>query len=95
MKNLLDKLKSIGGSIVCSSSCSQLELALASESGRFFVDEEGYGFVYRPPTIDKDKIVNEVAELYFEKLEALYGADGLKEHKLLYKTQIERIIKQI
>lgn len=36
-----------GGAIVCSAACSPMELAFARSEGRFFVDENGYGFVLR------------------------------------------------
>lgn len=36
-----------GGSLVPSSSCSALELALARAEGRLVVDKDGFGYVYR------------------------------------------------
>lgn len=36
-----------GGALVGSAACSPMELAFARTEGRFFVDENGYGFVLR------------------------------------------------
>jgi hypothetical protein len=46
---LLDLLIANGGSIVSSNDCSVLEISLAQACGRFCVDDDGMGFVYRPP----------------------------------------------
>lgn len=48
MKEFLEKLRS-GGAIVSSNECSQMELADANITGRFFIDEDGYGYVWRTP----------------------------------------------
>jgi len=37
-----------GGTIVCSSECTEFELNIAKACNRFFVDDEGFGYVYRP-----------------------------------------------
>ncbi len=48
MKQLLQCLVRERGAIVSSADCSVMELAFAREEGRFFVDEEGLGYVVRP-----------------------------------------------
>ncbi|MCK9587968.1 MAG: hypothetical protein WC069_06405 [Candidatus Shapirobacteria bacterium] len=43
----LKQLATNGGAIVSSNSCSEMEIADAKATDRFFVDEEGFGFVWR------------------------------------------------
>ena len=43
----LEKLKE-GGTIVSSNDCSPYEISLARCCHRFFVDAQGFGYVYRP-----------------------------------------------
>lgn len=45
-ENFLKKLRE-GGAIVSSNQCSTLEIDDARASNRFFVDEDGYGYVWR------------------------------------------------
>jgi hypothetical protein len=49
MKHLLEKLKSEGGAIVTSDMCSEIEMAEARVTGRWWVDEDGIGYVLRYP----------------------------------------------
>lgn len=49
MSNFNKRLIEEGGSVVCSSSCTLLEVAEAKACKRFYVDEHGFGFVYFPP----------------------------------------------
>ena len=53
MKELFEKLKMNKGKIISSASCTQLEIAEARACDRFYVDDEGCGFVYFPeqPTV--------------------------------------------
>ena len=44
----LKKLKN-GGAIVCSGECSEIEIVDARLTDRFFVDEDGFGYVLRYP----------------------------------------------
>lgn len=46
-KKLFDKVATYGGAIVSSNECSSLEITDAREGDRFFVDGDGYGFVWR------------------------------------------------
>ena len=46
MKELFEKLKMNKGKIVSSASCTELEISEARVSARFYVDEDGFGFVY-------------------------------------------------
>lgn len=43
----LQRLTLEGGAIVCSEACSERELAYAKKEGRFFVDENNYGYVLK------------------------------------------------
>jgi hypothetical protein len=45
--NFLRRLTIEGGAIVCSEACSERELAYAKREGRFFVDENNYGYVLK------------------------------------------------
>lgn len=38
-----------GGAIVAANSCTEEEIAIAKKVDRFFVDEEGFGCIYRLP----------------------------------------------
>lgn len=46
-KKLFNKLVTYGGAIVSSNECSSLEISEARSGDRFFVDGDGYGFVWR------------------------------------------------
>lgn len=48
MENFLFKLRS-GGAIVSSNECSEIEISNARVTDRFFVDNDGYGYVWRTP----------------------------------------------
>jgi hypothetical protein len=50
MKRLIDKLIKEGGSIVCSSSLSVEDIRQATATNRFYVDNDGIGFVWIPDT---------------------------------------------
>lgn len=54
MKRTLDELAEMivkgGGSIVSSNDCSHVEIAVADACGRFYVRDDGMGFVYRLPS---------------------------------------------
>ena len=45
--NFLRRLTLEGGAIVCSEACSERELSYAKKEGRFFVDENNYGYVLK------------------------------------------------
>jgi len=45
--NFLRRLTLEGGAIVCSEACSERELSYAKKEGRFFVDDNNYGYVLR------------------------------------------------
>ena len=47
-QNFLEKLRD-GGAIVSSNECSELEIANARTTDRFFVDDDGFGYVWRTP----------------------------------------------
>jgi hypothetical protein len=49
MARMAKDLACHGGSIVSSNVCSVGEIAAAQACGRFYVDEDGLGFVRRPP----------------------------------------------
>lgn len=51
MKELFEKLKMNKGKIVSSASCTELEISEARVSARFYVDEDGFGFVYFPEDV--------------------------------------------
>lgn len=38
-----------GGALVSSNECSVIEITNARSTNRFFVDDEGFGYVYRTP----------------------------------------------
>ena len=44
---MVRKLGAQRGAIVSSADCSVAEIAIARASGRFFVDDDGYGYVLR------------------------------------------------
>lgn len=48
-QQLIDQLIKDGGAIVSSGDCSEMEIAVAQSVGRFASDENGFGFVRRPP----------------------------------------------
>ena len=46
-QKLIEQLDADGGAIVSSGECSEIEIAEARVTGRFAVNEEGYGYVRR------------------------------------------------
>ena len=48
IQQMAKKLIALRGAIVSSADCGVAEIAIARASGRFFVDERGFGFVLRP-----------------------------------------------
>ena len=50
---MLDRLGKEGGIIVSSHECSNLEIAQAQANNNFYVDDDMYGFVYVPHTIQQ------------------------------------------
>jgi hypothetical protein len=44
---LINQLSRDGGALVSSNDCSEIELADAKSTGRFAVDDDGFGFVLR------------------------------------------------
>ena len=47
--SFIQKLASDGGAIVCSNECVEMEIVNAVTTDRFYVDEQGYGYVLRSP----------------------------------------------
>jgi len=47
MERFLEKLAAKGGAIVSSNECSEIEIADARLTDRFFVDANEYGYVWR------------------------------------------------
>jgi len=47
LTQIINQLASDGGAIVSSNACSDIELADARVTGRFTVDENGFGYVRR------------------------------------------------
>jgi hypothetical protein len=46
-EGFLKKLRD-GGNVVSSNDCSEAEVAYAQACGRIYVDEDGFGYIYRP-----------------------------------------------
>lgn len=47
-KEFIDLLGETRGAMVSSADCSEIEIAFARVCNRFFVNEQGFGFVIRP-----------------------------------------------
>lgn len=52
MKYLFELLKQ-GGKIVSSNDCTVVEIIVASSCGRWYVDEQGFAFIYFPENYGK------------------------------------------
>jgi len=50
---MLDRLGKEGGIIMSSHECSNLEIAQAQAGGNFYVDDDMYGFVYVPHSLQQ------------------------------------------
>ena len=71
LKDLLNKLAIDGGTIVCSSECSEMEIAIAKSCNKMYVDNDGIGYVWRAKTTNEAKAlpmldVSQQSELLFE-----------------------------
>lgn len=54
-KEFLNLLAYLGGSIVSSNNCTEIEISTAREEHRMLVDEDGMGFIYIPEVVKPEK----------------------------------------